>query len=157
MTELRKLEDLVRLNIGCGKDIREDCINLDVYPYDNVDIIRDLRRGLPFEDNRFEDVLAQDILEHFDYEDFKFIVDEIWRVLKPRGNLVIRVPNCENGVWAFRPGHKTFFTVDAVINHFQGDQIEEYYNRPISFDIPDIQLLDDGRNIGATFVSNKKL
>jgi hypothetical protein len=32
------------LNVGCGRNIREGCINLDSYPLPGVDIVADLER-----------------------------------------------------------------------------------------------------------------
>ena len=81
----------MKLNLGCGGDIRKGWINLDFTEGEGVDIVHDLNiLPLPFEDEKFEYVLCQDILEHVD---FIPLIDDIYRILKIKGNLRIRVPH----------------------------------------------------------------
>ena len=54
-------------------------------------IQHDLTKGLPFEDNQFDIILAREIIEHMlDVESF---ARELCRVLKPGGSLVVTTPN----------------------------------------------------------------
>ena len=53
-----------KLNIGCGKDIKEGYVNLDVVDYGGNQI-HDLNKfPYPFEENSFEEVFTSHILEH---------------------------------------------------------------------------------------------
>lgn len=99
------------LNIGCGNEYEDDAVNLDNDPKVKADVYRDLRRGLPFADNRFDRISAFHILEHIrDYEDLCFIMKECYRVLTNGGILEVRVPpwNAENAY--SDPTHERFFT-----------------------------------------------
>ena len=54
-----------KLNVGCGKDIRPDFVNLDVAPLPGVDVVHDLtRKPWPFEDKRFDHIELINVLEH---------------------------------------------------------------------------------------------
>src|SRR5438445_2076033 len=44
----RKLRGLRYLNVGCGRKPTQDFVNLDYSWYPGVDLVRDLRRRLPF-------------------------------------------------------------------------------------------------------------
>lgn len=78
------------VNLGCGEDIRPGYCNVDVRAITDVDVIADLR-DLPFEAGAFSEALAQDVLEHF----WKptSVLTEWRRVLKPGGELYVRVPD----------------------------------------------------------------
>lgn len=79
-----------KLNIGCGDDIREDYTNLDTRDLEGVDVVSDAR-DLPFEDESFDLVIAQDVLEHF--WDQESVLNEWKRVVSKQGILGVRVPD----------------------------------------------------------------
>lgn len=82
----------MRLNLGAGKlNVREGYTNLDMTKYPNIDVVCDLNKlPLPFEDNKFDEILAYSILEHVNYVP---LMDELYRILKPEGIIKIRVPH----------------------------------------------------------------
>jgi GT2 family glycosyltransferase len=101
------------LNLGCGDRPRKQegpdhWLNLDVKPFDGVDVVRDIRRGLPFNDGVFDHILADNILEHFDPDDFVFVLNEIDRVLKVGGTVEIIVPHAFSQGAYQDPTHKMF-------------------------------------------------
>ena len=78
------------LNIGSGKSrLHERISNLDIVDGPFVDYIAD-GHTLPFDDNTFDIVIAQESLEHF--EEPTTAVKEIYRVIKPNGLFYIQVP-----------------------------------------------------------------
>ena len=81
------------LDIGCGPVKAIGHIGLDRYPFSGVDVVRDLRRGLPFNDDTFDGLRAHHVLEHFAGEDLLFLVNEVWRVVRSGGILEITVPD----------------------------------------------------------------
>lgn len=85
-------ESLV-LDLGCGPRKAPGSIGLDAYPFDGVDIVRDLRRGLPFGDSTVDGIHMKHALEHFAGEDLLFLVEEMWRVSKPGAHWHIEVPD----------------------------------------------------------------
>lgn len=81
----------MKLNLGCGKDIKEGWVNVDQHFAPGVNLVMDIRElPLPFADNSIDEVLASHILEHcLHWED---IVFDIHRILKPGGIFEVRVP-----------------------------------------------------------------
>ena len=84
--------DKTKLNVGCGLRKRNDFINLDFDETVNPDIIRDITRGLPFDDNKFTQIYCSHVLEHITWEDFIFVMQEFWRVCQSGATVEIIVP-----------------------------------------------------------------
>ena len=81
-----------KLNFGCGKDIKNGWENLDILPLKGVDIVRDFKRGIPRNDSYYKEVLAQySLTQVADRNDFIFLMNEFWRVLRKNGILTIVV------------------------------------------------------------------
>ena len=98
-----------KLQLGCGKKPLAEYINLDIEQYAWVDVVHDLDKyPWPFEDNRFEEIFANSVLEHIG--DLIKCFGEMHRILKPGGILRGGVP-WYNYAGAFGdPTHKHFFT-----------------------------------------------
>jgi SAM-dependent methyltransferase len=93
------------LDIGCNKGVFSKFLSKDniVYACDIEDFSRsfnntnvkffccDVEKGLPFKNNFFDVILANEILEHL--KNVEFVLDEIFRVLKDEGLLIVDVPN----------------------------------------------------------------
>lgn len=85
------------LNIGCGElgIDSEKWFNLDGWPAKGVDYNCDLRRYLPFEDNRFSGIYSEHFFEHLSPEDANKFLRECIRILKPSGFIRLSVPDGE--------------------------------------------------------------
>ena len=93
--------------MGCGTDIRLDFINLDKYPHPGVNVLHDIAYPLPFTNQTFQEVHANHVLEHL--TEIIPIMNEVWRILAPRGTFHISVPFW-SGSWARGdPTHRRFF------------------------------------------------
>jgi SAM-dependent methyltransferase len=84
----------MKLNLGCGRDIKQGFVNLDYMPLPGVDVVADLERcadtKLPFEDNTFNDILASHLIEHI--TNVLPLMEELHRISKPDGLLMIKIP-----------------------------------------------------------------
>ena len=99
-----------RLNLGCGKDIREGYINLDRVALKGVDVIQDIEKTpFPFEKNYFDEVYASNILEHID--NFVQLMEEVHRICKKNAIIKIIVPYFACAGAFQDPEHKRFFTL----------------------------------------------
>ena len=76
--------------------------------------------ALPFPDGRFDKVVAQHLIEHFD--DTKRVLTEWHRVLKPKGVLVIVTPNIDypHPEWFEDPTHRHIFSEADLRDHLNG-------------------------------------
>lgn len=115
-----------RLNMGSGFRKVNDYWNVDIEPRCNPDEILDLEKTpWPYEDNFFEKIMADNILEHLGQNPriFTEIIKEMYRVSKDQAEWIINVPHhrCDNyyddytHVRALTP--RTFMMFDQATNH----------------------------------------
>ena len=97
-----------KLNLGCGTDIKGGWTNLDITDLPGVDVVDDVNNiPLPFEDESFDHILAQDILEHIEYIP---LLKDLFRMLRPGGTIQIRVPHFTSRYNFNDPTHKKMFS-----------------------------------------------
>lgn len=105
-----------KLNVGCGKDIRPDFVNLDVAPLPGVDVVHDLtRKPWPFEDNRFDHIELINVLEHL--PDTIGTLEELHRIARDGATLIVRVPFWNSPDMLADPTHKRSFS-ERTLNFF---------------------------------------
>ncbi len=82
--------DKLIINLGSGiKKINDNVVNIDFYPFDNVDIVSDIV-CLPFDNNSVDVIINEAVLEHV--KNPKAIVKEMHRILKHDGLIYVTVP-----------------------------------------------------------------
>ncbi len=86
----------MRIHLGCGPNILPGWMNVDIKEYPGVDVVRDVRRGLPFENASF--IFGEHFLEHFSLEEAMMLLRECRRVLADDGVLRLSTPNLD-WVW----------------------------------------------------------
>ena len=110
---------LICIDIGCGNDRGEGMIGIDANPGPNVDIVRDITRGLPFCDRSVDFIKAHSVLEHIEGNDnFEFVISECWRVLTDDGILDVLVPGAFSDGGMRDPTHTRHFT-KATFDYFK--------------------------------------
>lgn len=92
--KLKAIPQAVKLNLGCGADIRPGYINVDKHPASESVVQADFPL-LPFPDNYADEVQLLHVLEHFGYADGELLCREILRVLRPTGYATIEVPDIQ--------------------------------------------------------------
>ena len=86
----------MRLNLGCGSDIKQGYVNVDFRQTHPAVMKVDLSVfPWPFEDSSADEILMLDFLEHFPYAQTTSILREVHRILKPGGEVQIQVPDFE--------------------------------------------------------------
>ncbi len=88
----------MKLNIGCGKKFEPDYYNIDLY--DNL--VADKKMSaldLDFADNSCQEVKAIHLIEHLGFYQSIYALSEFFRVLEPKGKLILETPDLEK---AFR-------------------------------------------------------
>jgi SAM-dependent methyltransferase len=82
----------LRLNLGCGRDIRPGWVNIDCVPLPGVDHVVDFdgKPELPFDDDAVAYSEGSHVIEHL-ADPLPFMA-ELWRVTRPGGLAVFRCP-----------------------------------------------------------------
>ena len=114
----------MKLNIGSGLTRMDGFTNVDYVQCTDekgntfTDVIVNIEKEkLPFKDNSIDEIACYETLEHM--EDLIFVMNEMWRVLKPEGILKGKVPR-EGGRGALAdPTHKRTFITDTF-DYFTG-------------------------------------
>ena len=89
------MENTLRLNLGCAKDIRSGFINVDLH-YKHPDVINEDISDLSFvENNTVSEILAKDVIEHLPLEVSLNCLEKWFGWLKPGGVLWIQTTNFE--------------------------------------------------------------
>ena len=103
-----KNQKVLDIGVGYGVYLRNICENVGQYVgidpeeinlkkvkkqiiFENVEVIQNVAEFLPFEENSFDNIVMIEVLEHVNTD--KKAIQEIFRVLKPGGSLVITAPN----------------------------------------------------------------
>ena len=91
-----KSDERVDLELGCGNRKRHaDAIGIDMLEYEAVDIVGDIESVLEsFPAYSVENVYSYHCFEHLDNLDR--VLDQLARVMKPKGELHVEVPHFSN-------------------------------------------------------------
>lgn len=123
-------KDKVKLNLGCGNDIKSGYINIDKYNNTGkVDHQWDLGK-IEMDDNSVDEIFTSHVFEHIPINDVYGVLEEWERVLKVGGKIVMRLPNLETEmkIWLNIPDDKKWFEVHRIFGgqsykgntHFSG-------------------------------------
>ncbi len=113
------------VDVGCGNSKKSGYIGLDLYDYSGVDIVHDVREGLPFKDNEIDAFYCSHFLEHLTGEEAIECMCEFYRCLKPGGILKIIVPGTHAFGWFCDLGHKSFWGKESF-KYFTGYAIGNF-------------------------------
>lgn len=103
-----------KLNLGCGNDYRQGWLNIDISPEVNPDMHFDAF-SFPWKDlldGHFELVLVNHLVEHIPHavkgssgEGFFVFFEEIYRILKDYGAVLLKVPHWKHPNTFIDPTH----------------------------------------------------
>lgn len=112
-----------KINIGAGGEKLLGFISIDIDPLAKPDIVRDIEKGLPFDDNSVDEIKCSHTLEHI--HDLLFVLMEFYRVCKNGAKIIIAVPLMD----ASDMTHVRFFDE----NTFRTLTDPQYWNNPYYF------------------------
>jgi hypothetical protein len=82
-----------RVNVGCGFDKRPGYLNVDLQAFHAPDVVADVRSIPQLPSGYYEEVIAQDVLEHLTRADGPTALAEWRRLLAPGGRIWLRIPD----------------------------------------------------------------
>jgi len=113
----------IRLELGGGDNPNPGFVNIDMLPLPKVDIVWDLEEfPWPLDDECALTVVASHVLEHINPHKGVFIkfMDEVWRVMKPRGQFAFVVPHASSPGYAQDPTHCNMIN-ETTMHYFDPD------------------------------------
>jgi len=90
----------IKLHIGCGDIYKKGYVNIDAYNLSVADIKAKANK-VPYPEKSVDLIENHHLLEHLDRKTLKTTLKEWFRILKPRGKLIIEVPNLEKNIEIF--------------------------------------------------------
>ncbi len=84
-----------KVNVGCGPYKMAGAINIDMNDVNSPEIVRDVRKGLPFDNDSVDEMYASHFLEHLNHIEMLDFLEESYRVLKAGACLNVVVPLLE--------------------------------------------------------------
>jgi SAM-dependent methyltransferase len=102
-------EDIISFLKQLSSNKEKGYIGIDIRDLPEVDIVADLEKGIPLPNESCSVIQADHFLEH--HSDPVFILNEIWRVLKPGGEFIFESPSTEgqNAFLYFPEWHRSFW------------------------------------------------
>jgi predicted SAM-dependent methyltransferase len=100
-----------RLNWGCGAHVAPGWINSDIKDEAGVDLVADIRQGLPLETGSVDYAVSIHALPEFAYPELVQVLEELRRVLRPGGTLRLGLPDLRRGIDAYLAGDEDYFKV----------------------------------------------
>lgn len=82
-----------KLNLGCGWDIREGFLNVDLHDFHKPDYVADILDLPELPSRHYDVIVAQDVLEHIERAKQIPALKEWTRLLSAHGRLKIRLPS----------------------------------------------------------------
>jgi SAM-dependent methyltransferase len=113
-----------RLNWGCGPITPYGWVNSDIQRWPGVDLVGDIRSGLPIEENAFDYIVSIHALPEIPYADLDRTLLELRRVLKPGGVLRLGLPDLDKAIEAYRAEDVDYFLIgDEDVKCLSGKMI----------------------------------
>lgn len=139
MVAVLKEKPLIKLDVGCGPNKRNDWVGIDQFSFPGVDHVHDVRSGpWPFEDNSVEESQASHFVEHLtnfgDKWERVHFFNELWRITVPNGKCTLVFPHWASNRFYGDPTHKeplsemSFYYLDPVWREANAPHTDQKWN-----------------------------
>jgi predicted SAM-dependent methyltransferase len=105
------MNDIKRLNWGCGHKGEPGWINSDLKDGPGIDISCDILEGLPLESDTMDYIVSIHALPMIPYTEIVRALQELKRVLKPGGVLRLGLPDFDKGIRAYQQNERDYFFI----------------------------------------------
>ena len=90
---LLKKKQQLWLDVGAGPHPQPGCITMDKRKLDGIDVVHDAEEfPYPFADQTFSRIILSHVMEHLKPWLALDIMNELWRIMKPEGVLMLAMP-----------------------------------------------------------------
>jgi hypothetical protein len=101
----------MKLNIGCGRDIKEGWENIDAIDFgQGKKNVYDVRKGIKAKDNTVDEIHCSHFIEHLTWPERVSFFNELYRVMKPEAKATIILPHWCSARYYGDPTHKEPFS-----------------------------------------------
>lgn len=122
-----ELRGLRKLDLGGRFNGNPKCETVDLK---DADIIADLSKDWPWEDNSVGVIIANDFLEHI--QDKLHVIKEIYRVLAPGGYLLASTPSTDSRGAFQDPTHTAYYNQNSFY-YYVDQKWAQYIDTPVRF------------------------
>jgi hypothetical protein len=117
----------LRLNLGCGRNIKTGWVNVDFAERENkLDIVCDLSKEFPFEENSCSYIYSEHFIEHLEWSDGRTLIENCFKSLQDGGAFRIVFPDFENIFKAYIQKDEDFL---RTMSRGLDDEDYGYYKR----------------------------
>jgi len=103
---LKKHNQGIKLDVGCGENKQENFVGLDIRALDGVDIVHDVETvPYPLPDECCHTILASHLIEHICPKKIMGVMNEWWRLMKVGGQLWLGFPYGNSFGYVQDPSH----------------------------------------------------
>ena len=134
------------VNIGCGPNFLPGWVNVDQARSDGIDIVWDLRQGLPFNSESCTAIFGEHVIEHITKEDAARLLQECHRVLQRGGVIRLSTPDAGRYLRAYANNdgflqHSSFeLSIETPMDRIN-QMMREYGQHLWTYDAPALTLL----------------
>lgn len=121
----------MKLNLGCGGDVKRGYINIDLYA-DVPGVFRLDIESLPYVTNSIAEIFVQDVIEHISHRKTLQVLRHWCSLLMPSGVLEIRCPDARKQAELFLSGFWDVETYALMVyggQDFEGNQHKTCFTR----------------------------
>ena len=116
----------VILDLGCGARKVPGAFGIDIIAQPGVDLVHDLEATpYPLPESCADEIYLNHVLEHFDTP--LTILEEVWRLARPDGRVLIRTPHYSGTYAWIDPTHRRAFSLRSF--HYYGENAYSFYTR----------------------------
>ena len=114
----------MKLNLGSGDKLQEGYENIDGHGYEGT-LQMDIRK-LPYEDESVDEVYSKDVLEHFGWREWRTVLTEWVRVIRPGGVLKLRFPDLDKMIANYQ---NEILRIGDREEEIRGDLLQKNFDR----------------------------
>lgn len=117
----------IRLHLGCGNRRLDDHINIDLRKTEATDLVCNIKK-LPYSNGSARLIETYHVIEHLPRHDLPKALKEWFRILAPKGKLIIECPDFDKTVKEYIKGDEKRIDNIFGLQRFAGDTHMFGYN-----------------------------